>query len=76
MTKAFSWIEREKKGEGENGPREEWMEKDVIVNHSRVPLNLEFFSRVNERHVPRPLSRKIDDAGRPRTFRFSPFFID
>lgn len=27
------------------------MEKDVIVNHSRVPLNLEFFSRVNERRV-------------------------
>lgn len=30
---------------------QEWMEKDVIVNHSRVPLNLQFFLRVNERHV-------------------------
>lgn len=53
------------------------MEKDVIVNHSRVPLSLQFFSR--ETRSPSPpclLSRKIDDAGRPRTFRFSPFFID
>lgn len=48
------------------------LEKDVIVNHSRVALSLQFFSRVNETRLQSAFNGKIDDVNRPRTF---PFFL-